>query len=108
MYVNTAYFGAQCMQIGPTLGYLEPQDTSGRALQTSGGCRLWLKARFKRVQSECLYGIRAQHKNTCIYLYTYIRIYIYTYIYIYIHTYICINILLWYVFVWALIPTMAL
>ena len=25
MYVNNAYFGAQCIQIGPTLGYLEPQ-----------------------------------------------------------------------------------
>ena len=25
MYVNNAYFGAQCMLIGPTLGYLKPQ-----------------------------------------------------------------------------------
>ena len=25
MYVNNAYFGAQCIWIGTTLGYLEPQ-----------------------------------------------------------------------------------
>ena len=29
MYVNNAYFGAQCILIGPTLGYLEPQGVEG-------------------------------------------------------------------------------
>ena len=27
MYVNNAYFGAQCISIWPTLGYLEPQGS---------------------------------------------------------------------------------
>ena len=37
MYANNAYFGAQCMQIGPTLGYLEPQ---GYGSLRKGECQI--------------------------------------------------------------------
>ena len=42
MYViNAAYFGAQCIKIGPTLGYLEPQGRSKTSLTRPMKWSMW-------------------------------------------------------------------
>ena len=69
MYVNNAYFGAQCMQIGPTLGYLEPQGKDDEKCEQVGsqGVRRGILAELARVCRESPQMLRGDlHTSTLI------------------------------------------